>query len=984
MKWIQPWVFFALVLPAVADWPAGAEYRLEWQFAPVATTQFARVPDYRRFGQLIGKLSVVADEAGKPTTWAVRTGDDGKPELWFQVAPQRRYFTYWGKSLKPSASGEVPEIGSDAAVATPGEMQRPPVWRVKNGLLEQLTRGKNMLLISQPVFTNFELSFRVKTDALAGVVVRAQPEDPDVSGIYWLVGKDENKLWGALPDATPGPGLVAREWNQFKVTAQGQKLSFSLNGAVSKTVELPEGVAERGVIALATHGGPAQFADVRVVAAGREVFADNFAGREVAATRWRNPDGNTCRGFVRVVNTGNQPTPYEMNLAFHRDPWVRRGVPLDEKPTPVGEATAWLYPADTLPRAPFTVTIRGGEGRAEYFSALSDTVPLRTLPATEPVEFQRMSVYRAEDLPSDSELGQATLAAVQAMQFKGKAPARFPTGYPEGNEFDLRAGRVLGFNAVHGVPKAEIFNALGFKFIYGYTHLLTARGKGAGYQHDVNRAEMETLAARYRQAGLLDRVYLISVFDEPGLSIKKSLEKGLGNLEKDPSAWTQILSAAGLKPTDLERPEIESTNLWARVRGWKADERAANPLGVYRTMRVFQSIYATRFGNARTAIRAAFGTNVLVTANVHADHWFRGTLTDIEPWQLYSELEALDVPRACDYFVGWPQNEEYLIDSMRCALRPHDKPVDAYLAAQASYLSRSPTSLKLRAFSAIGAGARSLSFYEWGPRRFATENWYDTDRRRLRVIGEVNHAVGWVEDILLEGRPRQSTVAILFSRASELWEALDGERAEANERRQLFHLLRGLHQQPDFLHDEFLADLDQYRVIFLTQKCMAKSVADRLRAWVERGGKLIASGECGTRDELGRPAQFLTGKVIQAERLGQAYHTGTKLENDVLVGMNAAVRDRVAQWLPAPFCATDHPLIGARLIDSPAGSVVVIVNSTGEPRVDKVRVTVQKAGVKRVESLEQGLLNFKTKNDTVSFELPVQLTDVVLMRNNDD
>ena len=1064
-------VLIVAAVQAGQEWPVGAEYRLEWKCPPVTQISFARVPDYRRFSQLIPKTAIICDETGHPTDWALRTGDDGKPELWFETAGTHRYFSYWGKGLKPKLGehgGNIPEIGSDAPLATPGEMVRRPTWRIKDGAVEQTTAGHNLCLVSQAEFTDFELTCRVKATAEAALAVRGRADDVDTSGVYWMMGvgkhgatNGDNQLWGAIRDATPGPGLAAQEWNDLKVVAQGQKLTFTVNGTLAKSVELPAGVATHGHIALATYGGPAQFADVRVTAVGKIVFTDDFAGTEIDGQRWRNPDGEPCRGFVHVINAGDKARNFVMSLAFHRDPWASHGTAFDATPTAPGQSTAWLWPAGIPPRAPFTVMVREVSnnltGRVEYVSALADPQPLfaDALPAGSCVEFQRGNAYRADEIQSDAALGRATLDAVRAMKFKGQAPVRFPTGQPTGNDFDLQAGRVIGFNMLFGLPgnlTREKFDALGFKYIFGYTHLLTAQGKGVGYRQAINRSEMENLAEIYRKADLLDRVYMVSVFDEPGTNIKADVQAGLGKLEADPDAWNQIITTAGLKPTDLIRPEDPppadadpmSTNYWKHVRGWKTADREANPLGVYRTMLVDQAIYPCRFRNARTAIRAAFGTNVLVTANVHADHWFRGTLTDIEPWGIYSRLEALDVPQACDYNVGWPQNEEFMIDSMRCALRPHDKPVNAYLAAQASYQTRSPASLKMRAISAIGAGARSLSFYEWGPRRFATENWYDTDRDRLRVIGEVNHAIGWAEDILVDGRPRPAKVAILFSHPGDLWDLLDINGVATAERRALFHLLRGLHRQVDFINDDILPsaqELNGYRVIFMSQRCITAKAVELLRDWVKSGGTLVASLACGQLDELAKPTRqmpqlfglesmelvetnrLLKSPVIETRRycanvkpdgaavvaqfddgapavitkkfgqgnliytaflLGHAYQTSkVRMENDVLTGMQESVRDLIAPWLAvagAPECLTDNPLVGARLIESPHGRVVVLVNSTGKPAIPAVRVTVQATGVKSVASLEQGKLAFQEVGNTITFQLPVGLTDIVKMQ----
>jgi hypothetical protein len=115
--------------------------------------------------------------------------------------------------------------------------------------------------------------------------------------------------------------------------------------------------------------------------------------------------------------------------------------------------------------------------------------------------------------------------------------------------------------------------------------------------------------------------------------------------------------------------------------------------------------------------------------------------------------------------------------------------------------------------------------------------------------------------------------------------------------------------------------------------------------------------------------------------LGGAYHSGeVRMEKDVLLGMQAAVRDLVSSWLPGePECATDDPLVGARLIEAASGRAVVLVNSTGRPEVERVRVTVRARGVDRVESLEQGPLRFEQGPGTITCDMPLGLTDIVLL-----
>jgi len=345
--------------------------------------------------------------------------------------------------------------------------------------------------------------------------------------------------------------------------------------------------------------------------------------------------------------------------------------------------------------------------------------------------------------------------------------------------------------------------------------------------------------------------------------------KKAGFMAINPHIWPQAMATAGLKPEDFIDPTNpppagvtpDQTNFWQHVRMRTTADRATDPAGVLNTMKLWAAMFPTRFGNARAAIRQAFGTNVLVTANVHDAHFFKGMLLDVDPWLMYSQQEKLDVPQACDYNAVFPPGEEFMIDLMRSALQPHDKPVDAYFASQCSYMTKSRQSLRLRAFGAIGAGARSISFYEYGPRYRATENWYDTDRPRLQTIGDICHAIGWAEDILLAGRPRPAKIAIMYARESDMWDALDIGDVYADDRRNIYYLLRNSHFDVDFINEACLPDaaqLDRLKVIFMAQRCLTAKAAAHLLEWVERGGTLVGILGAGRLDDLARPHAVMT------------------------------------------------------------------------------------------------------------------------------
>lgn len=1092
---------------------------------------YARIDNFHQYLLVIPAQAVgVWNEKGVEVPWCVQAQTNSSAfSLIFQCQPGERYYTYWSstqgavpqvqkrakvkagndknkKAVKPKQIAipgmeNLPEGDLEISNAAPvfvqaqaGTLTRRLPWSVREGVVRQITRDPNVFLVSKSEWGDFELTVKVRpiTCQNAGIFVRsADPSRPD-GGLYWLVGVEgvtgENKTWGLVRDDGPGPLLKAQEWNELKVRMKGNTATLTINGQVHRQLELPEDAPSEGYLGLATYGGEAEFDDVTVTdpVSGKTLLKDAFAASQLDPGHWREVEGKTVGGFVRIVNSGDETAAFAFQLAFHRDPW-RRSVPHQPARLPGKQASAWMWVPNLFPAAPVTLMVNapvGATGEVQVARAMNEESLIDRFRVTHTngliLEAARSDFTERGQIQTDAEIGAKTLADVRAMMFKGKQPDRFPTGHPSGHPLEYEAGRVLGFTAVFGQAQSlsrDLMDQLGYRYIYSYTHLATTRAKGIGFKNDDNRDEMQKMAETFRSRNLLDRVYRISVFDEPGFDIavtmgakgnkKKaaetnSVEGQVNLLVKDTNAWGQMIADAGLIPADL----IDATNppppgmtavdpeYWQHLRLRTIADRAEDPLGVYRTMRVYLSSYTTRFGNIRKAIREAFGTQVWVTANVHDSHFMKGLPVDIDPWMLYSRLEALDVPQACDYYVGYPPAEEFMIDLMRCALRPHQKPVDAYMACQAHYMTRSSRSLKLRAFSALGAGAQSLTYYQWGPRYLATENWFDTDRGKLQAIGDINYAAGWVEDILMDGAPRRPTVAILWTRVGDIWDAIDVGPRFAQERKKLHHLLRNLQYQADILHEDDLPpadELDHYRVIFMSQRCMSPAGVAALNAWVERGGTLIASLACAPLDELARPtdrllkafgvdslnlsealsstnlpdhqlagtavtirgptvqvtastarviATFEDGRPAVLERsagkglyrmtaflIGQTYHSGESLgmKQDVLVGMNASFRDWIRPWLaPAgePFCATDQPLVSARLIESPHGTAVFLMNSTGEESVKGLTVTLRGLKAETAESLMTGPLKIEPiEGGGIRLQIAeMGLTDVIRIR----
>jgi hypothetical protein len=110
-------------------------------------------------------------------------------------------------------------------------------------------------------------------DSDSGVFLRGSSK-AQVNIWCWPVGSGE--VWGYRTDAAQPPEVRAAvtpraradapigEWNRFRITMKGDRLTVVLNGqTVIERARLP-GVPARGALALQHHGAPIQFANLYV------------------------------------------------------------------------------------------------------------------------------------------------------------------------------------------------------------------------------------------------------------------------------------------------------------------------------------------------------------------------------------------------------------------------------------------------------------------------------------------------------------------------------------------------------------------------------------------------------------------------------------------------------------------------------------------------------------------------------------------------
>ena len=158
-----------------------------------------------------------------------------------------------------------------------------------------------------------------------------------------------------------------------------------------------------------------------------------------------------------------------------------------------------------------------------------------------------------------------------------------------------------------------------------------------------------------------------------------------------------------------------------------------------------------------------------------------------------------------------------------------------------------------KAYSSLGQGAKSLFFWTFGPTYIGTENYWSDLRSEYDGIVNLNRALEKSEDVLYPAKTVTDPVAILYSVSHDIWNT--NNQAPFVEKRLLWHALRHLQIQPNFLREEDIdaGKLKDYKVLYITDWCVSRKASAAIDEWVKNGGVLYLSAGAATRDEFYEP-----------------------------------------------------------------------------------------------------------------------------------
>ncbi len=375
-------------------------------------------------------------------------------------------------------------------------------------------------------------------------------------------------------------------------------------------------------------------------------------------------------------------------------------------------------------------------------------------------------------------------------------------------------------------------------------------------QHYGSIPAIEQLSARLKGADR-ERLHVVSFGDEIGL--------GQINF-KDPAnqakfqAW---LRQRGVTAKDLGLP-IEKATLTGSGEG---------RLGWYSNL--FNE--HERFGDFRkmtATVEQKFGPKVLTGAN-YSPHHLALCYGPVYQWVDLFKARGMSMIWAEDYIFSVPEVPQmisFMFAQMRCGAKYHNLPIHFYV------MPHSPGQLagflRRNMLFAAGAGAKHIDSFWVGPEEKFTENyvrWGATDT--WQALHESIHDTTAVEDLLVNGKTRPAKVAVITGKANDFHESrlmvekkddpftrqCQNAPAKVNqilcrkEQQMLYLALRHTQHAVDVITEDDIAernDLAQYGVVYFAGEWVDTRILPKLRAWVEAGGVLVATGGLGHRNEF--------------------------------------------------------------------------------------------------------------------------------------
>ena len=192
--------------------------------------------------------------------------------------------------------------------------------------------------------------------------------------------------------------------------------------------------------------------------------------------------------------------------------------------------------------------------------------------------------------------------------------------------------------------------------------------------------------------------------------------------------------------------------------------------------------------------------------------------------------------------------------------------------------------IQCKAFLSIAHGAKSITFFNYGPWYVNTSDSQSNRPEIYKAIKKVTFTVGAIDKNLMETAPAKGDAAQLWSEASDVWNLFE-DNPFGKERVYLNLLLRHCQYRIDTVSVRDLDTvLNDYKLLFVSDSHLERKYAPAIEAWVKKGGTLFLTAGALQFDELNRPLGLLkklgiaNSKLELVQKSGRASFDMTKLK----------------------------------------------------------------------------------------------------------
>ncbi len=243
-------------------------------------------------------------------------------------------------------------------------------------------------------------------------------------------------------------------------------------------------------------------------------------------------------------------------------------------------------------------------------------------------------------------------------------------------------------------------------------------------------------------------------------------------------------------------------------------------------------------------------------------------LGGVNHWVTAFRDDVLTMPWGEDYIwqlpVGTPQMNSINLDMFRAGIRgkPNGKIMYYVMPHMPGNI---PEMWRRMWYSAMGHGAKLFNLFEFQPVWMAYTENHCTGKEMYAEILKTFREYGTFEDIVQSGQVRPAQAALWFSETADTFNDYSDSGGAA--KRGLYIAILGQQIPLDFLVDQDAADgtLNQYKVLFLTDRHVGKASSQKIAEWVKAGGLLIATAGAGQWDENNQPNTILRDLIGVSE-----------------------------------------------------------------------------------------------------------------------